>query len=304
MEPLFPQIFTKRHILGTILVLVLIIDIIGFTEYRRHYLLSEIAGIKKNIQIEKIDKEGLENRIGNLEAGLQVVKGEIAAVLSNSTDIQKNIQDEIGNISDTISVLDKLSKADPQLLLKYSKTYFLSENYVPVEITGIDPAFTYVKDKILLIHIGVSPFLEKLFNAAKADGLNLGVVSAYRPFGEQAVLKATYKFTYGAGTANQFSAEQGYSEHQLGTTVDFATPDTAATLSGFNNTPEYVWLVNNAHKYGFILSYPQTNVYYEYEPWHWRFVGVALAEKLHNDGRYFYDFDQREINTYLGNIFD
>ncbi len=297
MPPLFPKIFTKRHVLGAILALILIGDIVGFSEYRRHYLLSQISTLQQNIQVGKIDKEGLESRIGNLETELQVIQDEN---LSKSTNIQK----QIGEISGTVSALDKLSKADPELLLKYSKTYFLNEHYIPTEITGINPAFTFVKDKILRIHVGVSPYLEKLFLDAKAAGLNLGVVSAYRTFSEQSVLKSAYKFTYGAGTANQFSAEQGYSEHQLGTAVDFATPATADTFVGFNKTPEYVWLVNNAQKYGFILSYPQTNIYYQYEPWHWRFVGVALAQRLYNDGRYFYDMDQREINTYLANIFD
>ncbi len=41
-----------------------------------------------------------------------------------------------------------------------------------------------------------------------------------------------------------------------------------------------------------------------YEPWHWRYVGLDLAAALHTKGQYFYDMDQREINTYLANIFD
>jgi len=301
MEPLFPQIFTRRHLLGIILVILLIADIIGFTEYRSQALLGDLPA---KLQAEKIEKEGLESRIGNLELALQTIKSENEALLGQATDIQQDIQNELGDISDTVGALDKLSKTDPELLQKYSKSYFLNEHYVPTELTGINPVFTFVQDKILKIHVDVSPYLEKLFNDAKAEGLNLGVVSAYRTFSDQSVLKSTYKFTYGAGTANQFSAEQGYSEHQLGTTVDFATTATAETWAGFNQTPEYVWLMNNAQKYGFVLSYPQNNSYYQYEPWHWRFVGVTLARRLYKESKYFYEFDQREINTYLANIFD
>jgi D-alanyl-D-alanine carboxypeptidase len=87
-------------------------------------------------------------------------------------------------------------------------------------------------------------------------------------------LKSQYRVTYGAGTANSFSADQGYSEHQLGTTVDFTTPKVGGTLTGFDKTDSYKWLQNNAYKYGFILSYPSSNGYYIFEPWHWRFVGL------------------------------
>ena len=75
-------------------------------------------------------------------------------------------------------------------------------------------------------------------------------------------------------------------------------------MEGFDKTPEYKWLTDNAYKYGFVISYPAGNKYYKYEPWHWRFVGVALATKLHEDGIYFYDMDQRLIDNYLANIFD
>jgi LAS superfamily LD-carboxypeptidase LdcB len=72
----------------------------------------------------------------------------------------------------------------------------------------------------------------------------------------------------------------------------------------FEKSTAYAWLNNNAYQYGFILSYPKDNVYYQYEPWHWRFIGVELATKLHNENRKFSDMDQREIDTYLIKIFN
>jgi len=110
--------------------------------------------------------------------------------------------------------------------------------------------------------------------------------------------------TYGAGTANSFSADQGYSEHQLGTAIDFISSGQGGVLDGFDNTAAYQWMQANAYKYGFILSYPKDNGYYEYEPWHWRFVGVKLATDLHNQGKNFYDLDQRVIDNYLTTVFD
>lgn len=280
-----------------ILALIFVADIVGLEEYGRRYLLGQIGAVKQNLQVEKIDRESLESKVGDLEAELQTLKNQNEILLGN-------IQNKIGEISGTVGALDKLNKTDRELLQKYSKTYFLNEHYVPLALANIDPDFIYVKDKIFKIHTNVYQYIERLLVDAKAAGLHLGVVSAYRSFGTQSVLKSGYKFTYGAGTANQFSAEQGYSEHQLGTAADFATLETSGTFAGFSKTPEYVWLVANAQKYGFILSYPENNPYYQYEPWHWRFVGIALATRLHDEGNYFYNLDQREINTYLANIFD
>ncbi len=138
-----------------------------------------------------------------------------------------------------------------------------------------------------------------------ASTTTIQIASAYRSFDTQESLKTSYKVIYGAGSANQFSADQGYSEHQLGTAVDLITPSMKGSLTtAFDKTPASLWLNDNAYKYGFILSYPKGNTYYQYEPWHWRFVGVQLATRLHNENKHFYDLDQRDINTYLVNIFD
>jgi D-alanyl-D-alanine carboxypeptidase len=75
-------------------------------------------------------------------------------------------------------------------------------------------------------------------------------------------------------------------------------------LNNFETTPAYEWLVKNAYKFGFALSYPKDNAYYIFEPWHWRFVGTDLARKLHRDGKSFYDLEQREIDEYLISLFD
>lgn len=213
-------------------------------------------------------------------------------------------EDQIDDIANKVGVLDKLSKTDPQLLQKYSKVYFLNEHYAPTKLTNIDSEYLYKPEEAKQIHASVWPFLEDLLAKAKRDEIDLKIISAYRSFGEQTSLKAGYKFVYGAGTANQFSAEQGYSEHQLGTTVDFTTSTIGATFNGFSKTPIYQWLLEHASQYGFTLSYPENNDYYEFEPWHWRFVGITLAEKLQRDNNHFYDLDQRVLNTYLVNLFE
>ena len=180
----------------------------------------------------------------------------------------------------------------------------MSDNYVPMSLDKIISKYLYDENKIAEFHSYVSVYLQKMLDRANRSDISLKIVSAYRSFGTQSTLKNNYLTTYGSG-ANQFSADQGYSEHQLGTAVDLTTPELGSTLTiNFEKTEAFNWLVNNAYKYGFILSYPKDNIYYQYEPWHWRFVGIKLATKLHDEGLYFFDFEQREIDKYLVNIFD
>ena len=210
---------------------------------------------------------------------------------------------QVGQLSTTVGTLSKLASTDPELLEKYSKVFFLNENYAPAKLSDIDSSYVY-GTKSLQFESDALPYLTAMIDAARASGANLSVISAYRSFGTQAMLKSSYKVTYGKGTANSFSADQGYSEHQLGTAVDLTTSTVKDTFAGFEKTSAYTWLSNNAYQYGFILSYPSGNSYYVYEPWHWRFVGVKLATMLHAEDENFYDLDQHTINLYLVALFD
>lgn len=228
---------------------------------------------------------------------------ELIQTVRGKQEVIDSFEGEISKISSTVGVLDKLAHTDEELLMKYSKVYFLNENYVPARLSDIDAEYRAPSATNYMIHTDVLPHLKTLMAAAHDAGLNLLVASAFRSFDTQSTLKSAYSVTYGSG-ANAFSADQGYSEHQLGTAVDFTTVKLGANFSPFATEPAYKWLLDNAYKYGFIISYPEGNSYYKYEPWHWRFVGVELASKLHEDDKHFYDLDQREIDKYLVNLFD
>jgi LAS superfamily LD-carboxypeptidase LdcB len=215
-----------------------------------------------------------------------------------------NYQQQVSTVSSTVSTLQKLSQTDPELLQKYSKVFFLNEYYAPARLAAIPGEYEYSENKQLKLQADTWPHLQMLIDDARRSGITIYVFSAYRSFNEQSALKNVYKVTYGAGTANTFSADQGYSEHQLGTAVDLITPGLGGVLDGFDNTKAYEWLLGNAYKYGFVISYPKNNTFYVFEPWHWRFVGTKLANDLHTQGKNFYDLDQREIDKYLVNFFD
>ncbi|MCI0597800.1 M15 family metallopeptidase [Candidatus Parcubacteria bacterium] len=227
---------------------------------------------------------------------------ELSEALQNEQQRNDAFEEQIDSISSEVGDLTKLSQIDPELLQKYSKVYFLNENYIPSELTQIPQEFIHDDDDEFF-HKNAWRFLRDLMEEAAEDGIDITIVSGYRSFDTQRILKNGYQVTYGSG-ANTFSADQGYSEHQLGTAIDFSTKTLGGGLAGFDTTAAYAWLTENAHEYGFVLSYPPDNAYYQYEPWHWRFVGQKLADDLQDDDKRFYDLDQRDINEYLLTLFD
>jgi LAS superfamily LD-carboxypeptidase LdcB len=263
------------------------------------YLYGENAELKKNLALN-------QDVLSNLQKNNFLLKYHLISTqenLKNEKQTNENFQNQIEGINSAVNVLEKLTKTDTELLKKYSRVYFLNENYVPEKLSTLEPKYLLELSKETRVHTDVLPFLKALLDNASSSGNSLLVASAYRSFEDQKSIKSQYKVTYGTG-ANKFSADQGYSEHQLGTTVDLTTPKLENLFSQFDKTDEYKWLLLNAHKFGFVLSYPKENTYYIFEPWHWRFVGIMLATKIYNEKTYFYAVDQREVNQYLVNVFD
>jgi len=301
-----PYLLHKKKTLLLSAGIAVVIASIVYGGYRYLELRKEKIALEGNVAELEKEVGGLEGSLLSVRADLENAKNENSS-LTQSLSVEQNknsaFEAQIKDISNTVGMLRKLSETDPELLKKYSRVYFLSENYVPAQLSGIDHQYLYDQKKPQLILSGVSPYIDGMLAAANRDGIKLRVVSAFRSFYEQASLKLSYKVTYGTG-ANKFSADQGYSEHQLGTAVDLTTPEIGDAFVKFDGSAAYKWLGDNAYKYGFTLSYPKGNLYYQYEPWHWRFVGVALATKLHNSGEYFYNLSQREIDEFLISFFD
>lgn len=135
---------------------------------------------------------------------------------------------------------------------------------------------------------GLTAEAEQAFEAMQAAaaeaGLNLWVVSGFRSYETQRQLYNRYVARDGQAEADTYSARPGYSEHQTGLALDVNLTDTE-----FAGTPEGQWLAQNAQRFGFALRYPEgkTEVTgYIFEPWHWRYVGTELAEKLYNGGEW------------------
>ena len=120
--------------------------------------------------------------------------------------------------------------------------------------------------------------------AASAAGHPLVVISAYRSFALQVT---TFNYWVGVGGYQQAlrtSARPGHSEHQLGTAIDFGDGTAAPwEYEDWATTPTGAWLAAHAAEFGFVMSFQKgkTNVTcYDYEPWHYRWVGTQLAQTV------------------------
>lgn len=174
--------------------------------------------------------------------------------------------------------------------------YGIARDYVPpglVSLSSYLPLTVTLGYPTMLREIAVEPLIE-MVGEMHAAGLKPQIISGYRSYAAQSISWTKWQEKY-PDRASIISAPPGHSEHQLGTTVDFGSPELPVLVgdediefhTNFYMTSEGQWLAEHAHEYGFILSYPRetfelSGMYYE--PWHFRFVGADLAAVLKEEG--------------------
>ena len=116
-------------------------------------------------------------------------------------------------------------------------------------------------------------------------------MSSYRSYQYQYNLYNRYVNTDGIEAADTYSARPGYSEHQTGLAVDVYNGK--EDFTNFEKTKEYNWMQDNAYKFGFILRFPKDKVLetgYQYESWHYRYVGKEIAKYIHDNNLCFEEY--------------
>ncbi len=172
-----------------------------------------------------------------------------------------------------------------------NREYPLPEGFVPEGLTTPDVLFPFSDTTIDKAKMTpeAGEALALLFDAAYDEAkLTLYGVSAYRSYSRQYTIYATNLVTRGIAHTNRYSAAPGRSEHQTGLAIDISCASEGFGLeTTFADTPEGIWVAENAHRFGFILRYPKDKediTGYNYEPWHIRYVGIELAEYLYETG--------------------
>lgn len=166
---------------------------------------------------------------------------------------------------------------------------------------GYDTALTFVApdpNSQQLVDARIAPAMQEMFAAAQQAGYTLFLRSGYRSYDTQVYLFNALEQTYLAQGYSETDAyamtkklrnEPGYSEHQTGLTADIVPLRLANTdlVEALENEPEMQWLAAHCADYGFILRYPKGKTDItgtEYEPWHFRYVGVEDAKKIMESG--------------------
>lgn len=170
----------------------------------------------------------------------------------------------------------------------------LSDGYTPALKT------VYKDSKDYQLDIRCADFAIEMFKAAEKEGISLAVCSAYRSFEKQEenfsdyveyLIKQGYSEQQAIKITEAQIAYPGESEHNAGLSMDIVTKNWfdyhTEVNAEFENTKEFKWLIKNSYKYGFIMRYPQGGEYitgFDYEPWHYRFVGADHAEQIYYMG--------------------
>lgn len=121
------------------------------------------------------------------------------------------------------------------------------------------------------------------------DGLNISIRSTYRSYDEQKELYNTYLKLYGKSYVDKYVACPGHSEHQTGLAIDLESLE----CDIFGNSKEYLWVKENAYKYGFIIRYQEGKekiTGYGAEEWHIRYVGKNAAEYIYKNNITFEEY--------------
>ena len=151
--------------------------------------------------------------------------------------------------------------------------------------------------------------LVALSDAARADGYNLYLKSAYRSWQTQNTMYKN-RLKKNGGKDDGWVSKAGASDHQTGLGCD-VIPKSWLKASGMNSKmakePECIWMAEHCQEYGFIIRYPADKedvTEINYEPWHLRYVGIPTATYIMENGLCLEEFCeqlQAAIGEYLEN---
>lgn len=190
-----------------------------------------------------------------------------------------------------------INSSDSYIFTLVNKETPIDESFEPANLVVIPSQYSR-KDKEIYLEATAMKALEAMLKAMKLEGIDdVYVQSSYRSHNYQSILFNTYvdnEMKKGLSEAqaiikaNKYSARPEHSEHRTGLCVDFTTSSIYGAVDDiFETTEAFDWLVDNSWKYGFVLRYPKdkTDITgYQYESWHYRFVGLERAAVMYQSG--------------------
>ena len=246
----------------------------------------------------------------------------------DAKEAEHTVSDNIATLSEILAATSESSEVSDEDSIVSSEEV---EQQVPLASTMTDYSFSSDDWQIVLINkqhpipedyevsLGtingsmrcderiISPLLE-MMRAASRDGANLIICSPYRDMDRQTMLFTNKVDRYMNGgmsymeaynLASQAVTVPGSSEHQIGLAIDIICDGYSSLDEGFADTKAGKWLAENSYKYGFILRYPlgkEDITSIEFEPWHFRYVGVDAATVMYENGMCLEEFWSTYVN--------
>jgi len=292
----------KPFIIIGIITLVIILSIIGINyaiktiNYHKtyDYKLSKIGyDIKEIEDIKKLDNTSIDYLL------TISYNQSIPNLINEKYFMEKNLKkyinylDQSDNLSDIVAIINigankgwykeiKATDLSKNHLILVNKFNYLDNTYTSKDMVKVSNQHSYGNNQMLTSETYEA--FKKMFKKAKEEDLTLIINSSFRSYEEQERIYNNLKSSKGENYADKLAARVGHSEHQTGMAVDIQTY--GSTSSTFEEFDEFKWLKENAHKYGFILRYPKGKEYltgYDYESWHYRYVGVDVATYIYEN---------------------
>ena len=246
-----------------------------------------------NIKVSYLENQKKSVQMSSLQNNESFKKSEnkmnpefskIEYVFSQMSDrFKEEVKIEIDDYEDFIKDLnlllqeEKNSIDDISLFYLVDKKHFLSSDYVPKNLIPLKENSLYkISKKNLSLRKEAEEALKELSRSALNDGISLTVSSTYRSYEYQDSLFSYWVKVDGLEEAERESARPGTSQHQAGCAIDFGNIE-----DSFINTKEGIWLSENAHKYGWSLSFPkgyEDVTGYRWECWHYRYLGKTFLQ--------------------------
>lgn len=278
----------KKNGIGTVAV--------GGQEFKNGLALSE-GGAAATVVAKKSPPVEVDSRHDDLDKVLSKMSKRFRGEVS----IEKKDYDAFLSDLETV-LLDEKSNSRNDISLYYliDKTHYVAEDdgsaYEPRDLVELKNNNAYVVNKNgMQLRREAYDALSEMGNAARREGIQISVSSAYRSYSYQKSLFQHWVDVDGLEEAERESARAGTSQHQLGVAVDFGS-----ITNDFAYTKQGKWVYANAYKYGWSLSFPQDHedvTGFRWESWHFRYIGknACLLQK-----KWFADIQQYMIEFIYG----
>ena len=300
--------------LAVIIVLIILANkgINAYKTYKYHqtteYKLLTVGYSKKDIKI--LSKYLSEKDLINLTT--KKIDKKLVSLMSNKLYLHKNLKEyqdyidinpnkTIDEAIQTVNIHHNYAyyeftlptSTDLNYSMLVNKYYYLSEDYVPDDLVSISTKYSWGTAGSQKVRSEAYDMYIKMHEAAEKEAnIYLMVNSSYREYSSQQRVYNNYKTNHGEEYADKIAARPGFSEHQTGLALDIFSIKNPSQAT-FKDSDAYEWLKNNSYKYGSILRYPEgkENITgYNFESWHYRYVGVELAKKIYDSGLTFDEY--------------